>query len=455
MVALRDAERCLRSIGALDSDGRIQSIGNAMAQYPMSPRHSRMVLTAIQCMKSMKGSKRANLVLGYAVAAAAALSFPNPFNMDFRKDQENIDVQNQEKLSKKKQKTMVKDIRDRFCNPSSDAITISFALHLFEVSKNPVEFCRNNLLHHKTMDEMSKLRKQLLRLIFHVRGLQEEFAWNHGNVNDVEHAWMISSNKQPLKMKEEEILCQAICAGWADRVAKRIRRVSELSEKDQKTKAVCYQSCALDDTVFLHHRSSVSQTAPEFVIYTELVQSKNRPYMHGVTEVKSPNWLAKWAVSLCSFSNPLTDPTPEYESSTDRVLCWVSPTFGQHLWQLPLHRLPIQNDTLRVSVFAYHLLKGNVLPCLKSFQKLLAAPPSSILRPEAGCQKRVGNLVNRLKIGNKTIDSRIALREAWKLNPTALYPEILCWFQDNKIRGVFEQLWSKMLSEANLVGGDP
>ncbi|KAK3224945.1 hypothetical protein Dsin_004807 [Dipteronia sinensis] len=77
-TALVEAECCLKE--ALDSNGRLTTLGKAMAHYPMSPRHSRMLRTLILIMK-MKSYSRENLVLGYAVAAAAALSLSNPFVM--------------------------------------------------------------------------------------------------------------------------------------------------------------------------------------------------------------------------------------------------------------------------------------------------------------------------------------------------------------------------------------
>ncbi|KAK1318649.1 putative pre-mRNA-splicing factor ATP-dependent RNA helicase [Acorus calamus] len=472
-VSLVEAERCLKALEALDSQERLTPLGKAMAQYPMSPRHSRMLLTVIQIMKKQQGCDRANLVLGYTVAAAAALSFPNPFIMHFEGshgktvDQDREDkgeslahkrdvahektLDREEKLRKKKLRETARVARAKFCNPSSDALTIAYALQLFELAKNPVDFCNENSLHFKTMDEMSKLRKQLLQLVCHqsaVVGMQE-FSWSGGSIHDVECAWRIPSDKHPLRMNEEEILGQAICAGWADRVAKRTRNASASSDKERKSNAVRYQACAVNETVFIHRGSAVSQSAPEFLVYSELLHAK-RPYMHGVTSVKC-SWLVKYASSLCTFSAPLTDPRPYYEPLNDQVLCWVSPTFGPHLWQLPLHSILIKNGTLRVSTFACALLEGQVLPCLRSAQKFLAAPPTSILKPEASCQRRVGDLLSRLRTRSRTIDSRAMLREAWNENPHILNSEIRQWFQE-RFHDQFEQFWVQMHDEVLLEG---
>ncbi|KAJ0979853.1 hypothetical protein J5N97_015327 [Dioscorea zingiberensis] len=460
--ALVEAEKCLKALNALDPQGRVTRLGKAMAQYPMSPRHSCMLLTFIEIMKSHPGYLRADLVLAYAVAVAAALSVSNPVIVDYeavsstlddvdheeKKDEKPGTEKMKEKMEKqvqKKAKAAAREARARFCNPSSDALTIAHALQLFELSDDPITFCKTNALHLKTMREMSKLRKQLLQLVFVQSKVCEEFSWNHGKINDVECSWRKYPEKQPLLLNEEKLLRLAICAGWADRVAKRIRVVSE--SEDQKVKAAQYESCALMETVFLDRWSSASQSAPEFLVYTELLRSK-RPYMHGVTAVNA-DWLVKYASPLCIFSAPLTDPKPYYDPLIDQVLCWVRPTFGPHNWELPLHSLPIKDTTLRVSVFASALLEGNVLPCLKSAQKFLAAPPSDIFRPEAPGQRRVGDLLNRLKIGSRPIDSRAMLREIWSEIPQFLYTEIQQWFQ-RKIRYCFAEIWQQMHEEAKM-----
>ncbi|KAI3868170.1 hypothetical protein MKW92_017003 [Papaver armeniacum] len=465
-TALVEAERCLKALEALDSSGKLTPLGKAMSHYPMSARHSRMLLTVIQIMRKVKDYDRANLVLGYTVAAAAALSLSNPLMMQLNGSQANNDGLNeddesatknskkdldkQEKLKQKQLKQAAKDARTKFCNPSSDALTIAYALQLFELAQNPYEFCKENALHLKTMEEMSKLRKQLLQLVFHqvsVDESQQEFLWVHGTVQEVELAWRVSSNKHPLSLSEETLLGKAICAGWADRVAKRIRVVSKSSELNGRGNAICYQAAMVNEPVFLHRWSTVAASSPELLVYNELIQTK-RPYMHGVTSIKS-DWLVEYASSQCTFSAPLTDPRPSYEPRTDKVLCSVTPYFGPHLWQLKEHSTPIKDDAFRVSVFAWALLEGHVLPCLGQVQKFLAAQPTILLKPEAFGQKRVGNLLNRLKGKSRTIDSRAMLRETWSQCPWALKSELLDWFQE-KHRNQFEELWTEMQREVLL-----
>ncbi|KAM1807299.1 hypothetical protein ACFX11_030334 [Malus domestica] len=110
--ALDKEERCLKSVQALDKDGRLTPLGRAMAHYPMSPCHSRM-LTVIQVLIKKK-SFRDNLELACAVAAAAALILSNPFIRQFEdshKESHNLNddgnitvIHKLEKLGRHKQK---------------------------------------------------------------------------------------------------------------------------------------------------------------------------------------------------------------------------------------------------------------------------------------------------------------------------------------------------------------
>ncbi|RLM61563.1 hypothetical protein C2845_PM14G06300 [Panicum miliaceum] len=194
--SLVEAERSLKALEALDSQGKPTPLGKAMAWYPMSPRHSHLLLTIIKILKSQQGFARPNFILGFAVASASALSFSNLFLMqnEFSGESKkhnpdsNDEDQQERKRKKKKLKAMVRDFHAKFINPGSDALIIAHVLRLFELSENTVEFCRVNSLHLKTMEEMSKLRKQLVRLIFHHSQCCEEFSWEFGGSEDVEEA---------------------------------------------------------------------------------------------------------------------------------------------------------------------------------------------------------------------------------------------------------------------------
>ncbi|CAN8232279.1 unnamed protein product [Cochlearia groenlandica] len=445
--AIREAERCLKALEALDSNGRLTPLGKAMSRYPMSPRHSRMLLTVIQMLKQAQNYSRANLVLGYAVAVVAALSLPNPLIMQFegeKKKDEYEDARSTVKIDDKQRRTERKDkikaAREKFYNPSSDALTVAYALHSFEVSANAAGFCELYGLHLKTMGEMSKLKDQILRIVFSCCKSSETesgFSWTQGTIQDVDKSWRSiassSSSKNPLLQNEEELLGEAICAGWADRVAR-------------KTRSTEYQACAVQEPVFLHRWSSLINSAPELLVYSELLLT-NKPYMHGATRVR-PEWLLKHATSLCVFSTPLKDPKPYYSREADQVFCWVVPSFGPYLWEFPAHSVAVKEDKDRAAAFGCALLQGEVLPCLKSVRPLMAGKPETLLEREAWGLERVGSLVIALE--EKKIDSLKSLRKCWEQNSKFLYCEIEAWFQ-KKFRNNVDEIWQRMLQEAQVI----
>ncbi|EPS69548.1 hypothetical protein M569_05217, partial [Genlisea aurea] len=365
-TALIEAEHSLKVLEALDEQGAMTAIGKAMTRFPMSPRHSKMLLTVIRIVKKGSGDVRPNLVLAYAVAAASSLSLNNPFQMHFEKDDAEDD--------KKKLRQRAKTCRQKFFNPTSDALSAAFALSCFELSENPTEFCSENSLHHKIMEEMSKLRKQLLHLVF-VSSDEDSTSWSHGTISDVESAWRVESHKSPLRLSEEDILRRAICSGWADRVAKRVRvsppQLLNGNDDRKMMRSVKYEALTVKEPVFLHRRSSLSRTPPEYLVYSELLQSERRPYLHGATAVK-PEWLVEYGRALCSFSAPLRDPKPFYDSTSDQVLSWAVPSFGSsrhRLWQLPIHPQPVKDESERAAVFGFSLLRGDVITCMRGAKK--------------------------------------------------------------------------------------
>ncbi|KAM5581410.1 hypothetical protein ABKV19_010563 [Rosa sericea] len=445
-----EAEDRLKLLKALDSNGEVTPLGKAMACYPISPRQSKMLLTVIEILNMKQSYSRANLVLAYAVAAAAALSVSNPFDSQFEDSHiKNFDLgqngsysapvnseyMDQQEILIRRKKLKVSS--EKFHSSSSDALSRAYALRGYELSKSQMGFCKENALHPETMEEISKLRKQLLKLVFNPNGVSggvKEFSWIYGSQKDVETVWR--DDEKLLSVNEEELLRQAICAGWIDRVAKRIE-------------GSAYQACMVKETVFLHWQSPVSKIAPEFLVYSELIQTK-KPFMYGITCV-SPDWLVKYGLlamydrRLCTFSK---ETPPYYDRQTDKLLYSVTPTFGRvQRWELPQHSLPISNfdHTGAVQAFAFALLDGKVLHCLRPVRESMAERPHTVLRPEAAGRERVHNLL--AKLGKKKIVSRAMLIEVWKENPTELYSEIRSWFKES-FHQKFREIWVKMLYEA-------
>lgn len=71
--------------------------------------------------------------------------------------------------------------------------------------------------------------------------------------------------------------------------------------------------------------------------------------------------------------------------------------FGRWNWPLPPFARPVEDSAMRAAAFAAALLEGKVLAAMADLKPVLAAPPASAARPESQAQKRVVELVARLR----------------------------------------------------------
>lgn len=473
-AALKAAEQCLVSLGALDpATGRLTPLGVAMAKYPVSPRHARMLLEAMRGAetaaeglldeeetgkKKKKKEKRSQVtaeeVLRYAVGLAAVLSVESPFinisnigqtGASGRGEEEDED----HKLSKeemareeatKKERQFAHAAHAQLRVPESDALSALCALCAFEAAGESEAFCRSNFLLYKNLREAAALRKQLSRLVSAQRG----------NPGPGSTTLQLSDHTPPAAPPPQaalEALRRAVAAGWGDQVARRVRSLEHVQGQGgsgKKGRAVRYRSCAiLDEDIFLHPNSALHKSAPDFVVYTEIVRTVKRPYMAGLTAVEA-RWLPTAATPLCSFSAPLLDPQPYYSPAADAVMCWQDVTFGAHQWPLPRHAARHPEASERCAVFAAALLEGKVLAGMAALRPAMAVPPSMAAKPEMRVHRRVADFISALE--KKEVDSKAALAAAWKKDSNFLKVELGEWMQKGAA-GKVQAAWPGLLVE--------
>eukprot|EP00899_Mesostigma_viride_P020775 jgi/Mesvir1/2869/Mv13952-RA.1 len=289
------------------------------------------------------------------------------------------------------------------------------------------------------------------------------------------------------------VLRRSICAGWVDRVARRVKASDNMVARPQGDSPVATTAAALASgsaaakalssrdsqsggplgpqagearpdnrphytlslegvsvSVRLHPSSVLSRRAPpDMVVYSELVTmaEQERSFLQGVTEV-DPLWLPVLAAPLCTLSAPLDDPPPWYSKAHDAIMCWVNPAFGPHLWELPRFATPLVDDARwAVRVFAATLMDGFVLEPLKALRGHLAANPALITRAGAAgaAQTRVGELLHAL--GRRQVTSRKALAACWAEDRTYLYREMALWLQAGE-SSLLADVWPSLLSAA-------
>lgn len=497
--ALSEAEQCLQALSALDPiSGSLTPVGRDMARYPVGPRHSRMLLAVLSSLDKVAKTTsllvRPPLVLAFGLAVASALSLESPFlregsNLEDshiggantasdkegleedKHDQKETNVvgddldeetmsdgrpkgnEEDEKVRRSQMRKAARAVHAAFKSPLSDAVTVAQVLRAYEKADDKELFCTNSFLHSKTMQEMAMLRRQLSRIVVKCNtSIQpQKTSLRHkenrvGFINESETVWL-SQDQVTLKLtpQEEGIIRQAICAGWADRVAHKLSVQESASiEDNMRRKTARYRSCTLDEPTYLHPTSSVFRESPSWVVYCELVQT-SRPYMRGVTAV-SPEWLPIQAMSLCTFSKPLEDPPPWYDQSNDKVMCWVSPSFGPHLWSLPLHAVEMKSGKHCTAVFAMALLQGKVMDSFQQLHGILGSNPNTLVRPEAHSQKRIGELLHRLGEGKGLVNSRGKLLERWRNDSRFLFEEITLWVQTDQ-RKKLPSVWASLREE--------
>lgn len=443
-AALAAAERTLTILGAVEKPrgmeeiGPLTALGRAMAVLPISPRHSRMLFAAAQ--SGVRGC------LSPAIAIAAALSLDSPFLRQSTESEGKTDDGNAD--ANKGPPPHV-----RFHHPASDALSAAQALLAYDAcngSRAAESFCSTNKLHEKTMREMSDLRRQLKRLVLGLardsstRLLQGSRPMFPDDVLCELEADADAPKTLPPGGDIERTLRQALCAGWADRIARRSKH-KEMEQatraQEASTKATRYVPALLDTAVFIHPTSSLHRSSPDYVVYTDLLQTEKRAYLVGATGIE-PEWLIEHCSMLVDEGTLLTDPAPRYNSREDRVIGWTAPRFGPHRWELPLHPVDVPSIDMKCAVFATALLSGSVSEPMAELREKLAAKPLLASRPEGKTQARVVDLIGALKRGQ--ICTRAALREVWTKHPKFLYPELKGWMRQGKAYAL-DAVWNKVV----------
>lgn len=153
---IASAVNTLKLLDALDHENRLTRIGRLMTEFPLLPRHSRMIVEAVYAYPQ---------VIHESVIAAAFLSSHSPFSFPV----------GQETESRSKQKT--------FADPYGDFVSY---LKLFKIYTAKVpgrereRYCREFFLDYQTMEEIVNIVMQLEEIV----AAQEIPVTEGGSVHD-------------------------------------------------------------------------------------------------------------------------------------------------------------------------------------------------------------------------------------------------------------------------------
>ena len=466
-ASLRAAQKCLIALSALDaSAGSLTDMGRAMAQLPVSPRHSRMLLeilnspdvselaasdelvASLASSTASLGSSKTmsvDVLVMFAVRLAAAMSLDSPFmsqppatnsaGRDARGACDNVDPESSE----------AKRLRSRHAAlrvPDSDALSAMRALCAFEDDGGTGAFCEHNYLVFKHLREGLQLTRQLERIL-----QSSNIDFFSGNVRQ-----LADITKPKLSTGIIVALKRAILAGWGDHVSRRVRSSDYLAKKRRegsRTRAVRYETTAVDEDVFLHPSSALHSRSPEWLVYSDVVRTEKRAYMVGLTSIE-PSWIQPSSPQLCTTSFDKTaGRSPVYNARQDAVMAWHDCSYGRppHHWELPRVLLPLRDDDReRAAIFAIAVLDGTVFTPMRAHAKSLVAAPSTMATPDMRVHRRAHMLIEALL--SKRVFNKRELMAVMQSDPSFLQNELAAWFPKKSLKA-FPRVWAEIRGSVN------
>lgn len=219
---LMRALELLNYIGALDDEGEMTDIGAIMAEFPLDPQLSKMLISSCDYNCS-------NEIL----SIASMLSVPQCF------------------VRPNEHKKAADDAKLRFAHIDGDHLTLLNVYHAFKQNHEDANWCYENFINYRSLKQADNVRQQLARIMdrFNLKRISTEFTSKDYYLN----------------------IRKALVSGYFMQVAHLERNGAYLTIKDNQI-------------VYLHP-SSVLDHKPDWVLYNEFVLTAKN-YIRTVTEIK-------------------------------------------------------------------------------------------------------------------------------------------------------------------------
>ncbi|EIW52868.1 P-loop containing nucleoside triphosphate hydrolase protein [Trametes versicolor FP-101664 SS1] len=233
----------LNFLAAIDDEGKLTHLGSIMAEFPLDPQLGKMLIASpkFNCSNDV-------------LTIVAMLSVPNAW------------------LRPPKQRKKADVAKALLTVPDGDHLTMMNVYNYYVNNKHDKNWCWNNYLSARALQQAENVRTQLLRTM-------ERYEIELVTTKDERKLW---TN-----------IRKALVCGFFMQVAHKEGEKSQyLTVKDNQVVSL-HPSCGLD-------------TSPEWVLFNEFVLT-TKPYIRTVTEVK-PEWLLEYAQS---YYDPATFPDGE------------------------------------------------------------------------------------------------------------------------------------------------
>ncbi|KAL7278102.1 hypothetical protein ACG7TL_008072 [Trametes sanguinea] len=234
---LMRALELLNYLAALDDDGKLTPLGSIMADFPLDPQMAKMLIVSPEFNCS-------NEIL----TIVAMLSVPNVW------------------LRPPSQRKEADQAKAMLTIPDGDHLTLMNVYNHYVNNKHDKNWCWNNYLSGRALQQAENVRSQLLRTM-------ERYEIDLVTTDD--------------ERKLFQNIRKALVCGFFMQVAhKEGEKSAYLTVKDNQVVSL-HPSCGLD-------------TSPEWVIFNEFVLT-TKPYIRTVSEVK-PEWLLEFAPNYYDLS---------------------------------------------------------------------------------------------------------------------------------------------------------
>uniref|UniRef100_A0A3B0MGN5 RNA helicase n=1 Tax=Theileria annulata TaxID=5874 RepID=A0A3B0MGN5_THEAN len=220
---LIDALDILYHLGALDDEGLLTHLGRKMAQFPIDPTLSKILLYSIEmdCYNEI-------------ITIISMLSVQNIFY----------------RPSDKREKA--DQSRRKFFQSEGDHLTYLYIYNQWSNNQFSNYYCYNNFLQYRALIKVQDIKKQLISIIDKYKFMKKKMKID--NLNKTER------------------IQKCICSGFFHHSAKR--------DEDS------YRTLLDEQKVYIHPSSSLFQRNPEYVLYHELILT-SKEYMRDLTIIKS------------------------------------------------------------------------------------------------------------------------------------------------------------------------
>lgn len=356
---LAKAEKLLKNLGALSSQGKITQIGHRLSTYPLSPRFGKMLYIGHQhgCMP-------------YVIALVAALAVGDLFVPEnqidptpAKGDDERGVYTNSDRLEDTAREQRHKDYARAHRlfskhDDTADALKYLSAICAYGYASDGDAFCDQMFLRAKAFKEATQLRRQLTDIVR---------TNNPGLTSAYQARLPEPSDKQVKALK------QIIAAGFIDNVAIRADLAPVPPEMDRKPKrAIDVPYFTLfssregpavelqEKAVYVHPSSLMANLSPkempQYIIYSHLQQSSPSMVSEQVSKIRmyplvSPSGLQLSAIAqgtpLIEYGKPIGN-IEELGGVPPRRACWVIPSLvgeaGRMGWPLPAKKVVQKKD---------------------------------------------------------------------------------------------------------------